>query len=599
MKKTILIITAALLLFLTAAVPAAAQEEAPWREDYYRAVDATGDLSHAWQEELDEDCIAFMRQYHADIALLAVASEDHEGMTLSELARIQYEDCGFGYGPDRTGFQMVWDRETGEAVIETFGGAEELIPRDYLDFVIETMLPFEESYGSYGPMYATVKLLRDYLAPEEAEESPEETKGQTDADARVGEGGDMPAWYPVDPSGFQRYHDADAPRVVDDADIFTDAEESALASRLAAVRKELQKDIVIFTDVSTYGLERSVYAADFYDFNGYGVGDDYEGACLFICMQPGNRGWWTCCTGPETMDLYTEAVANEIDDLLYEYMSDGRYYEGVADWIENFRRTCLSGSPYTPDWLIDPESAGTEVVRVTDEIGLLTQNERTLLEMRAGEISQAYGTDVVIHTALAPGAMTPEEYAEAFYEYAGWRDNCVMLTVFKRPYYSTEVYVTGYGAVREKLTEVNTERLISRCSGAMEDSYDDAFLGWLDQTEHLLRTGRAPRSAVSWALSAALALACGLIVGGVSLGGAKAKMRKPQLQSRADAYLVPGSLRVRKVSDTLVNTSTSRRYDPVRTDNDSRGGGSSGRSSYSSSYSGSSGVSHSGSGRSF
>ena len=41
------------------------------------------------------------------------------------------------------------------------------------------------------------------------------------------------------------------------------------AAFLKIMREELGKDIVVFTDVSTYGLGQDVYAGDFFDFNGY------------------------------------------------------------------------------------------------------------------------------------------------------------------------------------------------------------------------------------------------------------------------------------------------------------------------------------------
>ena len=122
-----------------------------------------------------------------------------------------------------------------------------------------------------------------------------------DDDLRVGDGDPaLPAWYPKDPLSFPFYHDEKAPRVIDIADIFSGEEEQQMEARLAELRTSLGKDIVILADVSTYGLSRSVYAADFYDFNGYGIGPDREGVCLMICMEPGNRGWWCCCTGPVT-----------------------------------------------------------------------------------------------------------------------------------------------------------------------------------------------------------------------------------------------------------------------------------------------------------
>ena len=91
----------------------------------------------------------------------------------------------------------------------------------------------------------------------------------------------------------------------------------------------------------------------------------------------------------------------------------------------------------------------------------------------------------------------------------------------------------------------------------------------------------------------------GAIVGGISLSGAKRKMAVPRIKQTAGDYLDRNSLQIDKVQDQYLNTDTVRKYSPV--ERSSGGGGSSGggRSSYSSSYSGSSGTSHSGSGRSF
>ena len=91
----------------------------------------------------------------------------------------------------------------------------------------------------------------------------------------------------------------------------------------------------------------------------------------------------------------------------------------------------------------------------------------------------------------------------------------------------------------------------------------------------------------------------GLIFGGTSLARAKARMATPQVKEDADAYLVPGSLKIKKVHDTLVDTTVNRVYSPRPKENRSSGGSSGGHSSYSGGYSGSSGSSHSGSGRNF
>ncbi|MBO6016378.1 MAG: TPM domain-containing protein, partial [Lachnospiraceae bacterium] len=438
-----------------ATVEEAVEEEKLWSEDYYRCVDSMKGLSELEQKDLDEICLEFMKNYHADLSLLALTPEYYEGKTLEEMARSYYEDSNFGYGPDKDGFQMIWDRESDVILIEAYGAAEDMIPQDYLHFVAESAPKYLEEYGVYGPMYAVARMLTRYMEDSALDENLAEEAAQSDLakayddngadgtrqELRVGEGADMPAWYPKDPDNFPKYHDETAPRVVDTADIFSDEQEKQMEQRLTQIRTELSKDIVIFTDVSTYGLSRRVYAADFYDFNGYGCGEDYEGICLFICMDPDDRGWWACCTGEETMGLYTEGIANQIDDILYDYMSRGQYGEGVSDWIENIRRLYLTGSPYLPDWAQTPMDSierfhDANAPRIVDDAKLLTAQEREELSVYAAEIAQKYDVDVVVLTARDSGSMARSEYAETFYYAGGYglgKDfDGILLTIFKK-----------------------------------------------------------------------------------------------------------------------------------------------------------------------
>lgn len=144
----------------------------------------------------------------------------------------------------------------------------------------------------------------------------------------------LPDWYPENINSFEPFNDPEADRVVDNADIFSATEEKEMRELIAEISAASGKDIVILTDTSSYGVEHRVFAADFYDFNGYGMGDSHDGIIIFICMDPMDRDWQTVTTG-SAIAVYTERVANKLDDALFEYLSEGRYAEGVTDWIYN------------------------------------------------------------------------------------------------------------------------------------------------------------------------------------------------------------------------------------------------------------------------
>lgn len=617
-----------------------AADESGRNVDYARVADETGQLSDAERETLEKDCIRIVTDYGVDVALLSVGPERLAQASLEEIGAEQYENGGFGYGETGDCFMVVFEAQSGEASIFTFGRASERIPRIYLDQVADGLAAYYESYGIFGMMYAAERHIASYLkdhgansaASSDAPSDPAATSGagtapesagktgsaQTAAEPggpsetpneRVGEGSDLPAWYPADRQNFVFYHDETRTRVVDDADIFTAEEEAAMEARLKEIRSETDRDIVVYTNLSAAGLGHDIMAADFYDFNGYGCGESYEGVCLYICMDPSDRGWWTACTGPDTMGLYTKDAANELDDALYPYMAGGDYGTGVRAWIENFRTLYLKGAPFAPDWL---PARGSEpparfhdghAPRVTDAAGLMEASEISELTEQAKRISDTYGIDVVIHTAKTSAGLDGDLFAERFYQYNGFGFgpdyDGILMVLFNRPgnMPDNRIYASGKGL--DRLTAVNLERMRDAIRDRQNSGkYYEAAATYLRQLDHMKRTGRVPRSVGYWIFISVLGALAGLVFGAISLSRASRRMTVPQTQENADQYLVAGSLNLTVLGDQFVRTSTSRRYiQPVS--KSSGGSGSSGGSTYRSSYTGSSGRSHSGSGRRF
>ncbi len=602
MKAGVRALTMLLALLLLLSLGAAAEGE-DWSEDYYRILDFTDELSDEEVESLDGDCIEILQTYQVDLALTSVTNETLESESLEQWAAELYEYCSFGFGSGKDGFMAAYNADTEEVVILCFGNAAERVDADFRSFVCSAAPGYREEYGVFGVLYAVIRHTSNYLAdpPSAPAPAPAPKNGRGGVEGK-------PDWYPTDPANFEKYHDPDAPRVVDTADIFTAAEEAEMEARLGEIRAELGRDIVIFTDVSAYGLGHAVYSADFYDFNGYGIGDEFEGVCLFVCMDPNDRGFWTCCTGPETRQLFTEEFANQLDDRLFDYMVDGSYGDGVADWIENFRNLYRTGMPFPPEWLpIGGEIQRTHdasAPRVVDELELLSAEEKDSLAAQAKAISEKYGLDVAVLTLKNDSSFYNSEYIDLFYQCMGYgfgeNYDGVVLALVRDHGYGTHCRIVGYGKGTEKLTAVNEERLSGKASNKYYDSdaYTALQLG-LKDLAHMEKTGRVARPWGYWGWIAILGAVVGASFGGIALSGAKKRMASPSVKETAGAYLVRDALRIDNVLDQYTGTTTNKRYSPVQR---SSGGGSSsggGRSSYSSSYSGSSGTSHSGSGRSF
>ena len=178
---------------------------------------------------------------------------------------------------------------------------------------------------------------------------------------------EMPFWYPEDVHAFEDFHAENAPLIADDADLFTSEEEAALEAQIRSIRETVGHDLVLYTDVTSYGLPRNVCAADFYQFNGYGFGDNYSGSVLFICMEEGNRGWYTAVRG-ESQNILTYEELNRVDDRLEPYMKSGEYFKGVTGYLSDIQTVYQTGHaprPFPVEKLLISLAAGLAAAAIT------------------------------------------------------------------------------------------------------------------------------------------------------------------------------------------------------------------------------------------
>lgn len=136
------------------------------------------------------------------------------------------------------------------------------------------------------------------------------------------------------------------PRLVDNADLLTDGEESALLMKLDEISVRQKADIVVVTVDSTDGKTPMDYADDFYDYNGYGFGDNRDGVLLLVSMEA--RDWWITTTG-YGITAVTDAGIEYISDKFLSALSDGEYAEAFTQYAElcdEFFTQAKTGEPY-------------------------------------------------------------------------------------------------------------------------------------------------------------------------------------------------------------------------------------------------------------
>lgn len=141
-------------------------------------------------------------------------------------------------------------------------------------------------------------------------------------------------------------YDDTIPRVIDNADLLNDTEEEYLQSRIDSIIDTYNFDVVILTTDSCGGKSVVEYADDYYDYNGYGYGDNYDGILFLISME--ERDWYfsTCGYG---ITVFTDYGIDYIGNSIVSYLSSGDYYtafDEFLDYTEEFLTQANEGKPF-------------------------------------------------------------------------------------------------------------------------------------------------------------------------------------------------------------------------------------------------------------
>lgn len=135
-------------------------------------------------------------------------------------------------------------------------------------------------------------------------------------------------------------------RLVDDGDLLTADEETTLIDKLDTVSEKWQCDVAVVTVNSLGNKTATEFADDFFDYNGYGMGDDADGIMLVISMETRD---WAITTHAFGVEAFTDAGQEYIMDKVLTPLGEGSYAEAFdifADQCDGFLEKAASGEPY-------------------------------------------------------------------------------------------------------------------------------------------------------------------------------------------------------------------------------------------------------------
>ena len=138
----------------------------------------------------------------------------------------------------------------------------------------------------------------------------------------------------------------DVSRVVDNGELLTDSQEKSLLELADQVSVKLDFDIVIITEAGLGGYTPRDYADDYFDYNGFGLGDNRDGVVLLVSME--ERDWYISTSG-YGITAFTDWGIDFIGDRIVDNLGAANYYEAFLDYInltEEFVKESQAGNAY-------------------------------------------------------------------------------------------------------------------------------------------------------------------------------------------------------------------------------------------------------------
>ena len=132
----------------------------------------------------------------------------------------------------------------------------------------------------------------------------------------------------------------------DEPDLLTDAEETALIAKLEQIAEAEQMEVVVAAFSTIDGASPMEYADDFYDYNGYGYGENRDGLILIVVMD--TRDWWISTRGT-AITAFTDAGIDYIGNQITPYLAEGDYhgaFTAFADQCKTFMVQAKTGDPF-------------------------------------------------------------------------------------------------------------------------------------------------------------------------------------------------------------------------------------------------------------
>jgi uncharacterized protein len=135
-------------------------------------------------------------------------------------------------------------------------------------------------------------------------------------------------------------------RLIDVADLLSDAQEKILKAKLDAIVAKYKCDVVIVALDSLDGETSQAYADDLFDYGEYGVGSGDDGILFLLSIEDRD---WAISTYGFGIKAFTDWGQDYIMGKVLTYLGDDEYYNGFmtfASLSDDFLAQARNGAPY-------------------------------------------------------------------------------------------------------------------------------------------------------------------------------------------------------------------------------------------------------------
>ena len=137
-----------------------------------------------------------------------------------------------------------------------------------------------------------------------------------------------------------------APRFVDEVGLVSESQASTLTNKLNEISQRQQFDVVIYVTFSTGGRDTRVFAADYFEQQGFGYGENNDGIILVLAMEYRDYAFVTTGYG---LHAFTNAGQEHMEKQFLPLLRNDEYFEAFmvfADSSDDFVTKARTGEPY-------------------------------------------------------------------------------------------------------------------------------------------------------------------------------------------------------------------------------------------------------------